>query len=1259
MEKMFTSEENSEKLYKTLFEKNPAGMYIFDRETYEILEVNEAIIQAYGYSREEFLSMTIKDIRPAEDWEKAKFVVKNLHDEYKIGKWRHKKKSGELIIVDIKAVKIEYMGRNAVLAIPDDITDKEKNNKQVEEYANNLDIILSSITDPFFVLDKNYNFIFANPGIAKLTGFEVKDLIGKKLWPVFIDKNVDFTNLRRGLEKSLKDEVTSEVEFTYRDRTFYTHIYPSKIGISVSCSDITSMKIAKSELKLNLKFLKEISDSLPGVIFQTEFDKSMNPQFNYVSEKIEEFTGYTAEEMMQDYSRHLSCIHKDDLQLFLKSRESLLTLKTTSVKYRYINYKTGDIRWVSITLVPSKLSSGHIIRNGILLDVTETEKYYTELEKSNELYSYISKASFAAIWDWDMTTNYIKWGGYYKEMFGEVYPDDICHTSEVKNRPHPDDLPLMQKKYKEFLEGKTNNFWECSYRAIKVDGSIVHLNERGYLIHDEKTGKPVRFVGSTQDVTERVKSQEALLEQSRNVNIIIESISEPFFILNKNLEVLLVNDAALKLSGKRKEEMLGKHIRSIGANADHNTMFDMFEKSLAEQESLQMELNIRGRWFAVYSYPSEIGLAISAKDITSRKEEQEELKERNTFIGEISRTVPGALFQLAYLKDGSTKVNYTSEGIEKLVGLTIDEFKKDPEKRLLPIHPDDVDRVSAERIESLKNLSMLNVKFRFVNQKTNEINWVKLLGYPSKLSDDSYIMNGVIVDINDEQKFYSEMEKSNQRYEYVSKAANETIWDLDLNTGIMTLGGSYKLMYGSSYPEDKCHIDELRKLVHPDDVERISDGIRNVLMEGSKQYWEDYYRVSKDDGSFIHVHDRGYVIYDTNGIPVRMVGTNQDVTALRTAELEREKFIAELEKSNQRYEYISRASNETIWDMDVKTNIVTFGGSYKEMYGTSFPNNQCDGYIVESFIHPDDFKRIDKSMSEAVVNRYNYLEVDYRLLRADGSIIYVYERGYIIFEEGVVMPVRILGTMQDVTALKLSELEREKVIADLMKRNNALEQFTYMVSHNIRAPLANIMGLTEMLEDESSDLNTGKELNKMIKNSSTKLDEVVRDMNDILNIAKDFDEEKTDVNLNKILDEIVNAGERAIKKSKLKITSDFKKVNSMFAVKSALQSVFLNLIENSIKFKSEESPYLNISSSEDKEFIYLTFEDNGIGFDSKRNKNKVFQLYNRFHPEKEGKGMGLFIVKKHVENLDGEITVESEINKGTKFLIKIKKNLHQ
>jgi signal transduction histidine kinase len=244
----------------------------------------------------------------------------------------------------------------------------------------------------------------------------------------------------------------------------------------------------------------------------------------------------------------------------------------------------------------------------------------------------------------------------------------------------------------------------------------------------------------------------------------------------------------------------------------------------------------------------------------------------------------------------------------------------------------------------------------------------------------------------------------------------------------------------------------------------------------------------------------------------------------------------------------------------------------------------------------------------------------------------------------------------NITDRMLTELERDRITGDLIQRNRDLEQFAYIVSHNLRAPVANILGITEMMNTFSLTVSEEDEMKSELIVSVKKLDGVIKDLNHILQVKREISEKREVVYLSEVLDDIKLSIRNLITKEKVEILSNFTKLTNIVTLKSYIYSIFYNLILNSIKYKQfDKPPVIKIESTIRDGKLVLEFEDNGIGIDLTKKGNQVFGLYKRFHLHQEGKGMGLYMVKTQVETLGGRISIQSEVNKGTKFTIEFDK----
>jgi len=253
-------------------------------------------------------------------------------------------------------------------------------------------------------------------------------------------------------------------------------------------------------------------------------------------------------------------------------------------------------------------------------------------------------------------------------------------------------------------------------------------------------------------------------------------------------------------------------------------------------------------------------------------------------------------------------------------------------------------------------------------------------------------------------------------------------------------------------------------------------------------------------------------------------------------------------------------------------------------------------------------------------------------------------------------PVRLYGILQDITESKLAELERAKITDDLIDRNKDLEQFSYIVSHNLRAPLANILGTSSELKKPFLDEELKIELEEGLTESVEKLDNVIKDLNEILRLKSSMNQLRERVQFSELVEDIKISIKNLIDLAGIEIRCDFSEADELHCIKSYLYSIFYNLISNSIKYRRPQvQTIIDIRSHLTGNKLELVFSDNGMGIDLARKGDQVFGLYKRFHQHVEGKGMGLFMVKTQAETLGGKISVQSEVNKGTEFKIEFEK----
>jgi len=339
--------------------------------------------------------------------------------------------------------------------------------------------------------------------------------------------------------------------------------------------------------------------------------------------------------------------------------------------------------------------------------------------------------------------------------------------------------------------------------------------------------------------------------------------------------------------------------------------------------------------------------------------------------------------------------------------------------------------------------------------------------------------------------------------------------------------------------------------------------------------------------------------------------------------------------------------------LDESLNMIMFNPKAKNLAQNGFGSLYRIGENIENLIFEEFREDFLNSCKKALNGERVVYEFNYPLMDISDSWYHT-----------LMYPIKIDGGRNigigisaiDITERVRAEAEKEKISRDLLHRNKDLEQFSYMVSHNLRAPVANIIGFSKMLSENKYDEENRTVFIEQIKTSADLLDEVIRDLNKILQMKSEFKFTKEEVYFSSLVETIKTSLQNIIEKEKTAIITDFKEAKSITADRAYLYSIFLNLITNSIKYHQSGKPArIEISTQNEGDNLYIRFKDNGIGINLKKYGKKVFGVYERFHPEIEGKGLGLFMVKTQVQILGGEIHLESEVNKGSQFIIKLKK----
>ncbi len=365
-------------------------------------------------------------------------------------------------------------------------------------------------------------------------------------------------------------------------------------------------------------------------------------------------------------------------------------------------------------------------------------------------------------------------------------------------------------------------------------------------------------------------------------------------------------------------------------------------------------------------------------------------------------------------------------------------------------------------------------------------------------------------------------------------------------------------------------------------------------------------------------------------------------------EIEQRRAAEHLANENkEQLELILNSSNIGLWELEIGTKKATFNSQFKAVLGYTDDYN----FLLKDFcdkIHPDDLKFTQPLFCSENLDAPTQKMIQFRVENSSGQFIYVLSSSKLILKDQ--QPYKISGVMLSIEELKKKELEVLKVSDELIRRNNELKKFAYITSHNLRGPVVNISSLSQMINQSSLNSENLIIFDKM-RISIHKLESILDDLVEIVAHDKSGNLSLEKIDIRDTIQSVVGVVKTPTSDFEIKVNLDLK-IQNLMLPKHAFLSIILNLITNSIKFKAtNKNLIISIQAFDEGDNSVLKFSDNGIGIDLLKNRQKIFSLYQRLNLDIEGKGIGLFIIKSHMDTLNGRIEVESTLGIGTTFTL--------
>lgn len=666
---------------------------------------------------------------------------------------------------------------------------------------------------------------------------------------------------------------------------------------------------------------------------------------------------------------------------------------------------------------------------------------------------------------------------------------------------------------------------------------------------------------------------------------------------------------------------------------------------------------------------------------------------KSEILESLGKNLPGLIFyRFIRRKGGDLECDYISESIFQLIGKTAEEVKKNPVLLRTCVMPEYLSLIQENTELSFRTLKDFNVEVE-IQSINNGLRWMKVVCIPEVNQNGDVVWFGIQTDITEERKTNNKLFKYNHELKLLNNIydiiiTNKDEQDIyDLICKCLVVDGGYKLAWIGHQPDPEDEDQTVKPVCWYGEIgylSKIKIDLNDPMMkigptatvlksggcfinnDAANNYqfipWHDVaaefnirssivleLNLLKNKKSVLNIYSSNINAFDDNEVLILKRIAKGVSSAVQNVRIEKEKqaAVSLLNTSEANLKSIFDHTEVGYLLLDLNFHTISFNQSlfsiFKLINGIELKTNQNFLDQINSAKANHYLELIKKAIStNNIINYESEYIINNHKRHYSKSIIPVSNKNEII---------GICISIMDITKKKNEELTRIKITEDLLQRNRDLEQFAYIVSHNLRAPVANILGLNLMLNDNPSETERDVLIEKLNK-STLRLDEVIKDLNSILQIRREVSELKTEIFFEVLVRNVLESIDSIISTNNIEFELNFSKAPKANLIRTYIGSVFFNLITNSIKYsKPDILTKIKISSEYENGNVIIYYTDNGIGIDLSKYKDQVFGLYKKFNNEVEGKGLGLFMVKTQIEVMGGSISVDSTVNVGTSFKI--------
>ncbi|USR91997.1 PAS domain-containing protein [Phormidium yuhuli AB48] len=1033
------------------------------------------------------------------------------------------------------------------------------------------------------------------------------------------------------------------------------------------CLDLEMNPISPDELEVFYR-LQKISENIPGVIYQFCLHPDGSCHFPYASGQFRELYHIIPDTLYDDARAVFEVVHPDDLE---RVHQSILrsgqTLTPWRCEYR-IYSPDRKTRWILGQSRPEALLDGSITWYGYLQDITHQKAIEETLRHSEQQFAKLlhNLNDLIFIADLDGTLSYVSHNfevvlGYSKrELLNEPFAKFI----------HPEDLYICIDIFKKALRGEKSQGRE--YRVLHKDGNYYWHSGNGSPLTNED-GEIIGCLGVARYIQEKKEAENALREQELRLKLALEGSQTGTWDLNLQTQEVVFEEKQWNTFIGCRDETEGFHLvrkpmsewqERIHPDDEPQVNQAIQAHLAAETERFSSEYRLRCqdgsyKWMLSQGKVVEWDKSGQPLRFMGIYHDISQLKANELALSQLSQQLKKAqeIAKLGYWSfDISSQKLTWSEQVFRLFNHPIEQGEPSFEEYLQQIHPEDR-TLTLERVERATQGVPQNFDYRILHPDGT----IRHLNARIELefqNEQVVRLFGTFLDITERVETETALKDSQLRLRLALESSNIGLWDWNLPTNNVTFNGNWGTMLGYEQEEITNHLKEWKVRVHPDDLEP-SYALVNKHLQGETDVYQNEHRLRCKDGSYKWILAKGQVVeWDTDGTPIRFIGTHTDIHHRKQAEL----ALIQVNQTLKKAQEVAQLGN---WSYDLNRNKISWSEEVFHIFGRSPDQGEPTYEEHLTFYHPDDLPQVLEYIEAAHLGIPQ--QYDFRLVRPTGQIRYANSRLEVEVCNG--KTTRMFGTVIDITERKKNEAIIRQALSAADKANRAKSQFLANMSHELRTPLNAILGFTDIMIHDSNISTEQQSYLTIIHQSGEHLLQII---NDILEISK-IEAGKVELkpapfNLAQLLQSLEYLFKLPIDQKGLSfsLSHDSRLPKFINTDELKLRQTLMNLISNAIKFTQKGHVSLEVNlkdgpsqtspdASSNSLGIEFIIADTGPGIKPEE-LSVLFQPFSQTETGravKQGTGLGLAISRKFIQMMGGDIQVSSTLGKGTVFTFDI------